>query len=54
MEGDLWCKMPMSHVVLLVDRAIHHHQLRFAWCMEDTPYHGVADISIPFLDATVH
>ena len=43
-----------ADVALLVDRAIHHHQLRFAWCMERTPYHeGGADISIRFLGATV-
>ena len=44
-----------ANVVLLVDRAIHHHQFRVAWCMESTPYHeGGADISIHFLDATFH
>ena len=44
-----------AKVALLVDRAIHHHQLRFAWCIESTLYHGGrADISIHFLDATVY
>ena len=28
-----------ANVSFLVDRAIHHHQLRFAWCTESTPYH---------------
>ena len=44
-----------AKVAWLVDRAIRHHHLRFAWCMESTPYHEEgADISIYFLDATVH
>ena len=44
-----------ANVALLVHFAIHRHQLRFAWCMESTPYHeGGADISIHFLDATVN
>ena len=43
-----------ANVALLVDRAIHHHQLRIAWCMESPLYHeGGADISIPFLDTIV-
>ena len=34
-----------AKVAWLVDRTIRHHQLRFAWCMESTPYHdGGADI----------
>ena len=44
-----------ANVALPGDRVIRHHQLRFACCMESTPYHGGgADISIRFLDATVH
>ena len=44
-----------ANVALLVDRGIHYHQLWFVWCMESTPYHErAADISIHFLDATVH
>ena len=44
-----------ANVALLVDSAIHHHQLRFAWFKESTSYHeGGANISICFLDAAVH
>ena len=43
-----------ANVALLVDRAIHHHhQLRFAWCMESTYHNGGADSFIRFLDKTV-
>ena len=44
-----------ANVMLLIDYAIHHHQLLFAGCMESFPYHERgAEISICFLDATVH
>ena len=28
-----------ANEVLLVDRSIYRHQLRFAWCMDSAPYH---------------
>ena len=38
-----------ASVALLIDHAIYHHPLRFAWCIESTPYHEERVSTFPFV-----